>query len=110
MRSHRLVAEQKQCRAIRIKLQLSLNDRCKSVYGASKVGISRYNVRSLIGRKIVQHNSCTRAISVSAEISVGREICKPFFSIWISEDVLLGDPKGTIVGTDATHFSRIFRK
>ena len=49
-------------------------------------------------------------VKVSAEISVGKEIFKPFFSIWISEDVLLGDPKGTIAGADATHFSRIFRR
>lgn len=47
-----------------------------------------------VTRQIIQHNSCTIAIIVSAEISA----------------VCFGTAKGTIVGADATHFSRNFRR
>ena len=89
--------------------RLCLNNCRKPVYGTPKISVSCNNVCLLIGRKVVQHNSCTNAISVSAGISTGNEICKPFFSIWIPS-VCFGTAKGTIAGADATRFSRSFRR
>lgn len=46
-----------------------------------RIGISGHKINLSFSCQIVQHSSCTKAVSVSAEISAGRDICRSFFTM-----------------------------
>lgn len=102
-------AEQEQCFAERIKMQLPLDNFGKSVNGSPQIGVACHQINLRSGGQIPQHNSRTRASSVSGSTSAGREICNPFFSIWIAEPVC-GTVNGTIAGIFSMHCSRRSRR